>query len=252
MYPYVRFAAGYWLGEKDFHRRGIPIPMGVFLPGLVVGGILGGRLDHLLVVQLLIRHEGVAAFGPGFFTSGYTYFGGLLGGFMAFVAVSRIYQVPLLKILDGSAIVSLCYGIGRIGCFLAGDGDYGRPTHLPWGLSFPHGLVPTTLHVHPLPLYETAYAFAIFFLLWPRGRTEVYSRPYGTILADVLLWTGICRFCTQWVSLNARIFAGLTEAQLVSIAFMLGAFLLKKHFKQMKVTDRSSHDSIKEMSPNVG
>jgi prolipoprotein diacylglyceryltransferase len=105
-------------------------------------------------------------------------------------------------------------------------------------MSFPHGLIPTTLRVHPLPLYETAYALAIFLVLWPRGQPGIYARlPHGAILADVLLWTGICRFCTQFVSRNGKLFAGLTEAQLVSIAFAVGGLAIKIYLK------RKSHAS---------
>ena len=49
--------------------------------------------------------------------------------------------------------------IGRIGCQLAGDGDYGVPTDLPWGMSYPNGVVPTTERVHPTPIYEMLACF---------------------------------------------------------------------------------------------
>jgi phosphatidylglycerol:prolipoprotein diacylglycerol transferase len=230
----LAFVAGYWLGEIDFRRRGLPIPMSAFLPGLIVGGLIFGRLDHLLVVQLVLQHQKLSSLRwDGFTTFGYTYFGGLFGGFLAFVAVSRAYRVPLLKVLDGAPIVCLCYAIGRIGCFLAGDGDYGVPTSLPWGMAFPHGLVPTIVPVHPVPLYEAAYSLAIFLILWPRGRAETYAHlPQGSLFADALLWTGICRFSIQFVSRNGKLFAGLTEAQIVSIAFVLGGLALKRRFLQ--------------------
>jgi phosphatidylglycerol---prolipoprotein diacylglyceryl transferase len=227
----LAFCAGYFFGERDFRRRGIPIPMAVLLPGLIAGGLVGGRLDHILVVQILGHHQRVAwALTAGFFQGGYTYFGGLVGGFAAIVIVARAYRVPLLKVLDGAPTVCLCYGIGRIGCLLAGDGDYGLPTSLPWGMSFPHGLVPTTVRVHPNPLYETAYSVAIFLILWPRGNPERYAgRPHGLIFADALLWTAVCRFCTECVSRNLRWFAGLTEAQWMSIVFLAIATAIRVH-----------------------
>ena len=58
--------------------------------------------------------------------------------------------------MDAGAIaVAIGYAVGRMGCFLRGD-DYGVPTDLPWGMSFPKGLPPTTVHVHPTQLYEIA------------------------------------------------------------------------------------------------
>ncbi len=65
--------------------------------------------------------------------------------------------------------VSVGYGVGRIGCLVSGDGDYGIPTSLPWGMSFPHGLVPTTQRVHPTPIYELLVALLIAGYLWRRG-----------------------------------------------------------------------------------
>jgi phosphatidylglycerol:prolipoprotein diacylglycerol transferase len=114
-----------------------------------------------------------------------------------------------------------------MGCFLAGDGDYGIPTSLPWGMTFPHGLVPTRVPVHPTPLYEIAYSLILFAALWRRGRPESYARTWpGSQIALYLFWTGLCRFFVEFLSRNAKVFAGLTEAQLVGILFILAATAL--------------------------
>jgi len=241
----LAFVAGYLLGERQARRFGVPIPMSIFIPGLIAGGLLFGRLDHLLVVEMLAEHRTLASMSwSSFFTAGYTYFGGLLGGSITFVACSRYYRVPMLKMLDGGApIVSLCYAVGRIGCFLAGDGDYGQPTSLPWGMSFPHGVVPTVVRVHPSMLYESAYALVIFLILWPRCRPENYARlQHGAIFTDMLLWTGICRFLFAFTSRNYKFFAGLTEAQLVSIGFVLAALLVKLYLRYQASHASSSLD----------
>ena len=53
--------------------------------------------------------------------------------------------MKILLMLDiASPAAAVGYGVGRIGCLISGDGDYGTPTSLPWGMSFPNGLVPTT------------------------------------------------------------------------------------------------------------
>jgi prolipoprotein diacylglyceryltransferase len=79
----------------------------------------------------------------------------------------------------GSPAAALGYGIGRIGCLLSGDGDYGKPTSLPWGMSFPNGLVPTTERVHPTPIYELIVACAIAWLLWRMGARQIQRRARG-------------------------------------------------------------------------
>ena len=209
----LAFVTGYVLGEVDFKRAGIDIPVSVMMPALILGGLLGGHIDNVIVHS---SHSGEINLSALFdFGHGYTYLGGLMGGAIGMALVCRYYGVPFLRVLDCGYVVSICYGVGRIGCLLSGDGDYGIPTSLPWGMSFPHGTIPTTVSVHPLPLYEAAYAFVIFVLLWPQGRRGVYGKhPTGYIFASVLCMTGVCRFLTEFVSRNIKVALGLTEAQL--------------------------------------
>ena len=132
----------------------------------------------------------------------------------------------------GSPAAALGYGIGRIGCFLSGDGDYGIPTSLPWGMSFPHGLLPTTERVHPTPLYELIVACAIAWWLWRLGARQLSARssssakdgvaagataqsaiPRGAIFAAYLILTGIARFLVEFIRINPRSFLGMSNAQ---------------------------------------
>src|SRR5260370_26932490 len=78
---------------------------------------------------------------------------------------------------------ALGYAIGRIGCLVSGDGDYGIPTSLPWGMSFPNGLVPTTERVHPTPIYEFLVGLVIFVYLWKLGGKSLRKpRPQGEVI----------------------------------------------------------------------
>ena len=100
-------------------------------------------------------------------SSGFVWYGGLVGGTIAVVVISRRHQLPLAAVAGSMAMpLSVAYGIGRIGCFLAGDGTYGKPTDLPWGMAFPNGAVPINVPVHPAQLYEAAAAFLIAAALW--------------------------------------------------------------------------------------
>ncbi|NHB84961.1 prolipoprotein diacylglyceryl transferase [Tessaracoccus sp. HDW20] len=66
--------------------------------------------------------------------SGFVWYGGLIGGTLAVVVMTRRHALSLPKVAGAMAApLSVAYGIGRIGCFLAGDGTYGKPTDLPWG-----------------------------------------------------------------------------------------------------------------------
>ena len=130
-------------------------------------GLVGARLYHVLESP----SEFFADPWPQLFSRfGFAWFGGFLGGLIALIILARYLKIPLLEFLDiCSPAAAVGYAIGRIGCLLSGDGDYGRPTSLPWGMSFPNGVVPTTDRVHPTPLYEFFIWLAIAAFLWHMG-----------------------------------------------------------------------------------
>jgi phosphatidylglycerol:prolipoprotein diacylglycerol transferase len=124
--------------------------------------------------------------------------------------------------------------VGRIGCLISGDGDYGTPTSLPWGMSFPNGIVPTTDRVHPTPIYEFLAAVLIFWVIWRLGaRTMADGRAIGKVFAFYLLLSGIVRFSIEFIRLNPRVLFGMTNAQLASIVcVLLGALILVRQPRQ--------------------
>ena len=154
--------AAYYVLRADLARRGIAKPDSglaeYFITIPCLAGIIGARLYHALQSPADLVADPV---GQLFSRYGFAWFGGLIAGFAGYVWVARWKKIPLLTALDaGSPAAALGYGIGRIGCLLSGDGDYGVPTSLPWGMSFPNGLVPTTDRVHPTPIYEFIAACA--------------------------------------------------------------------------------------------
>jgi phosphatidylglycerol:prolipoprotein diacylglycerol transferase len=161
---------------------------------------------------------------------GFAWFGGLLAGVGAFVWLARREKIPLLTMMDtGSPAATLGYGIGRIGCFLSGDGDYGVPTSLPWGMSFPNGLVPTTERVHPTPMYELIVACVIAWILWRIGAKQIAAARKvfaGIVFASYLVLTGIARFLVEFIRINPRSFLGMTNAQAASLASIAAGSLL--------------------------
>jgi prolipoprotein diacylglyceryltransferase len=151
------------------HSANAEAEMLIAIPCLA--GIVGAKLYHVLETPAdFFAHPLQELFSP----YGFAWFGGLLAGLAAFIWVGRRQKIPLLTLLDaGSPAAALGYGIGRIGCFLSGDGDYGIPTSLPWGMSFPDGLVPTTQRVHPTPIYELIVACLIAWWLWRIGARQI-------------------------------------------------------------------------------
>lgn len=150
--------------------------------------------------------------------SGFVWYGGLIGGTLAVVVMTRRHALSLPKVAGAMAApLSVAYGIGRIGCFLAGDGTYGKPTDLPWGMAFPNGAVPVDVPVHPAQLYEAVGAFLIAGVLWALGRRVDPLTMFGAYLA----LSGAARLVVEFVRINNPILFGLTEAQVLGIVSML-------------------------------
>jgi prolipoprotein diacylglyceryltransferase len=155
--------------QPSQHSADAEAEMLIAIPCLA--GIVGAKLYHVLETPATFFAHPLQELLSQY---GFAWFGGLLAGFAAFVWVGHRQKIPLLTVLDaGSPAAALGYGFGRIGCLLSGDGDYGIPTSLPWGMSFPDGLVPTTQRVHPTPIYELIVACLIAWWLWKIGGRQI-------------------------------------------------------------------------------
>ena len=188
----------------------------------VVAGIIGAKLWHVLDTPSEFRYQGWSVLWD---TAGFAWFGGMVFGITALVLQGWRAKIGGLRTLDLAApSAAIGYGIGRIGCFLSGDGCYGLPTpQLPWGMSFPNGIEPTVVRVHPTPLYELAAGLVIGGWLWWRGGK---NRPAGAILGEYLLLSGTARFLVEFIRRNPRVLWGLSNAQLASLGSVLAGVVL--------------------------
>lgn len=156
-------------------------------------------------------------------SSGFVWYGGLLGGIISVVVITRRHKLPLPTVAGAMAMpLSVAYGIGRIGCFLAGDGTYGKPTDLPWGMAFPNGVVPVNVPVHPAQLYEAMAAFLIAVVLWLLQRRLQAIAVFGSYLA----LSGLSRLLVETVRINPPIVLGLSEAQVLGIVSIIAGAVL--------------------------
>lgn len=198
-----------------------------------IGGLAGARI-------LFIAEEWqgfVAAPWKYIFTgAGFTWYGGFFGGAAAGLWVARKNKIPALLGLDIAApALALAYGVGRIGCHVAGDGDWGAVTDVPWGVAYKNAIVgwadPNTgipyapgVVVHPTPIYEFVQSLLVFALLWSLRNKKL---PVGTSAWLYLILAGLSRFVVEFWRINPVIGWGFSEAQWISLLLMaLGSVLL--------------------------
>lgn len=248
MYPYIHIGS-FWIGTfgimlwlaavcacwalyANFKRWKIEGDAIGIVAITTVAGVVGAKLWHVLEdPQALIHHPAAMLFDR----AGFAWFGGLALGIAALLWQGRSYGIGKLQMLDLCTVAAVIgYGVGRLGCLTSGDGDYGIPTRLPWGISFPHGLVPTTgplgtcaewgwpssCRVHPTPIYELIVALLIAWVLWRRGAPE-RAKPLGQLTGEYLLLTGLARFLVEFIRINPRIYWGMSNAQVASIGSMI-------------------------------
>jgi len=195
-----------------------------------VGGIIGAKVYYAILYR---------DWRTLFDRAGLVWYGGFILASLLVIWVMRRRRLPFVRTAD-VAMVSMAvgYGIGRIGCFLVGD-DYGIPTSVPWGVTFPYGVPATTaanlrpdygsriaadlapdalVPVHPTQLYETALALAIWLVGFTLLRRRL--RPGGTALAVGAL-LALERFGIEFLrAKDDRFFHGLTLAQVISVVLL--------------------------------
>ena len=191
-----------------------------------VGGRAAPDLEHDAVASAAHWEESKDdLLGSIFSGSGLVFYGGLLGGALAVLAWAKWRGVLDGKTFDLAAPgLAAAYAIGRIGCQLAGDGDYGIPWDGPWAMAYPNGTVPTDVPVHPTPVYETIVMGIVTVVLW---RWRHRFRP-GNLFALWAVFAGAERFLVEFIRRNEEVVAGLTQPQLISIAMILagGAWIV--------------------------
>ena len=252
-------AMAYWAYyEKISKKLAQPITKTIeVMPHQVMGnltilaavfGILGAKLFHNLENFDTFIADPIGALLS---FSGLTFYGGLICGITAAIWYARSKNIKTIHLLDAAAPgIMIAYGIGRLGCQLSGDGDWGivntaaKPSwisFLPdwvWSFKFPHNVISDgvpipgcvgrhcmelPLPVYPTSLYEAIIAITLFFVLWAMRKS---IKIPGLLFSIYLMMNGMERFFIEKIRINNIIqFAGFqfTQAELIaSIIFLLG------------------------------
>lgn len=257
---------GSYVLAKEMDRRKLNRELaGTITVLALVTGIIGAKILHLIEHWDYFLLEPSTAFEP----SGLTWYGGFVLGISSLILYVRSKKIPVFRFLDALGVtLILAYGIGRIGCHLAGDGDYGIPTTAPWGTVYAQGTVkPSAMlqdyfdrnpddrefwHYDSLrtalagvdelgvPYYRfdeltTLHPTPIYELLLGIGGFFLLmgiwnkTRPDGWLFAAYLMLAAAFRFSVEVLRLQPKILAGLSEAQLFAIAlFAVGLFWMAR------------------------
>lgn len=198
-----------------------------------VGGLVGARILFIVEEwQSFLRSPWDFIFTG----AGFTWYGGVIGALLAVTWVVRRDGIPWLKAADICApAAALAYGVGRLGCHISGDGDWGIETTVPWGVAYTNAIIgwvnpltgvpyPPGVKVHPTPIYEFLQGLLIFAIIWPL-RKKNYSD--GTLFWLYLVLSSVARFTVEFWRVNPPLAFGLSEAQWFSVVlFIAGGYLL--------------------------
>ncbi len=217
-----------WVVHAELKRNGYaPELASTMVFAAVLGGLAGAR------ALFIIEDWGNFLRAPWdyiFTGAGFTWYGGLIGGALAVSWVVKKNNIPWPIGADIAApALAISYGVGRIGCHVAGDGDWGTETTVPWGVAYTKAIIgwvnPMTgvpyapgVVVHPTPIYELIESVMVFGILWSLRKK---SYPSGMIFWLYLILAGIARFVVEFWRINPAIGLSLTEAQWFSLVLML-------------------------------
>ena len=221
---------------KDGASATQDVPAYELLTGLtlvmVFAGLIGARVFHLLEYSDEFIRDPM---GMIFTRTGFTIFGGLVFGLFACAVYARRHRMPLPELGDAIApAMMMGYAIGRIGCQLSGDGDWGitadvalKPSWVPlwlWAQTYEGNVAGVLIEppgVYPTPIYETVMALVAFAILW-----ALRKHPWraGWLFSLFLLLTGIERLLIEQIRVNASfdlLGLQLTQAELIAAAMLV-------------------------------
>jgi phosphatidylglycerol---prolipoprotein diacylglyceryl transferase len=224
-------------GKKRGSRIGSPAELiGTLTVLAVVLGVAGSKVFHILEN---LDQFALDPFGMLFSTGGLTFYGGLIVAGVGIAWYVHRRGLAVGAVADATAPgLMLGYGIGRIGCHLAGDGDWGiaanmslKPDWLPmwlWAETYPNNILGMNIPepgVYPTPIYEFVMAGLLFAVLWGLRKHPFVN---GWLFSLYLVFNGAERILIEQIRVNVEMnFLGLTvtQAEIISVVLIIAGVI---------------------------
>jgi phosphatidylglycerol---prolipoprotein diacylglyceryl transferase len=231
------FIAGIWVTSRNARAKGINQDV-IWNLGLVIifSALVGAKLILLFSNYQYYSQNLQEIFSLSTLRSTGVYYGGLLLALGAATVFILRKRLPMLVIADLAAPgIALGQAIGRLGCLSAGC-CYGKPTHLPWGITFTNQYsydnvgVPLGVPLHPTQIYDAIGALCLFFfMMWRLSRKHVA----GQVILEYLALYALLRFIVEFFRDDDRgfiLYGLLSTSQFIAILAILGAAALYYFF----------------------
>ena len=214
-----------------------------------VSGIIGAKIFHNLENMDTFLADPI---GQLISFSGLTFYGGLIAGAVSVIWYANKYKINTKHLIDSAAPgLMLAYGVGRIGCQMSGDGDWGIDNLAPkpewmsflpdwmWSYTFPHNVINAGVPIQgctgnfcmelanpvwPTAFYEVIMSLAIFGILWALRK---HIKVPGALFFIYLAFNGVERFFIEKIRINTEynILGGITQAEIISFSLILTAII---------------------------
>lgn len=227
---------GIYVLTNSFRVNSLPVELAekyVLYAG--ISGLLGARIWFIFTFYDEVKYD---LLGAIFSSSGFVFYGGFIFASIVLYFLSRKDGLKISTFVDSlGPALALGYAIGRLGCQLSGDGDYGMATTSFLGMSYETGVIPTAPAVlaYPTPLYESVMSIFVFWILFQIEDKENFKAPYLRFSLYLMLMA-VERFIIEFFRLNTEVLVGLSEAQVISVClFILGLTYLIYSRKKLAI-----------------
>lgn len=186
-----------------------------------LSGLVGARLWYMAENWSYVKHD---IFGNLLASAGFTFYGGFIVASIVLFVMARRDGVGVARFCDAlGPALALGYAVGRLGCQLSGDGDYGSPNEGFWGMSYASGVVPTPpgVRVYPTPLFESAIALGILFVLSRVEQSRAFLIKPLQRFGLYLVLISLERIVVEVFRINPKVILDLSEAQLIGVVLLV-------------------------------